>query len=994
MSTACAADTAGKDGEKTSDADAADAAQGEATEQETTKTATETLAAGGELAAGTYALDGNVTLATGITVPSGAEVTIDLAGHTVDASAVTGTAVTCAGTLTLMDSVGGGTITGGGSAITCVNVVSAGSLTMQGGALTAFAAGAVSTAGAFTMQGGAITGCSAANGGAVNVSGDTFTMSGGTIDACSASNGGGGVYVGAGGSFSLAGGTVSGSSAKNGGAVYVDGSFTLQSGTITGCSATSGAGGGVYVAASGSTMSGGTITGCTATGNGGGIYVGPGVTFTMTGGLIGDEGATCSLDSGTSCAFSSNGNSASYGGGIYTASGTILNIKGGKFVGNKSTGTDATVGGGAIGAYQSSITISGATFERNLATNGGAVCSTGTVTLVISDSSFASNASCSDGVTSNKGNGGAVYTNGTSFEAYRSKFSNNASSRYGGSIITATNASTLESCSFSYNTAYNAGGGAVMLDGGQDGRQVTSCTFDHNHTGKTGGAIHSRGGFTLKGGTLTANSSAGAGGAIAVDPAGLYNKTPNFTLEDVTIGGSAEGANHSGSSAGAVYVGQGNCTITGATNISFNYANGDGGGVYVKDGSLIMKNGTIESNYTESANSGNGAGVYVGGSGVSVTISGGSISKNAANVTDACGGGIYVANASDVIISGGRIEGNKASGHGGGLDIGGTSATVIIGSPDHATDHSGNIGCPVIRGNTSTTGGGALCVHGQGTTTVWCCDIADNVVTNSTYGASAIYQAGGIISLGDGDAKETSNSGVRITGDLYVTSTGVINIYDGVSITNGSLITAENTDNVHDYRSKDCAVTYLSDDTDEAQTASDTAKIGEVFNLRSSVSFTKTGYYIDGWVEKDGDGAILPVGSKYIPTKRSVTFIAHWEPVVKPGYLTITTVSDGTLGDDVAADRKADRFVYTITGTTTNGGEIALQVETGSNGSVTVKLQAGEYTVMPASSWSWRYSGQTRTLVTIQSEQTATITDDPRYNGFSWQSVMTVKEAN
>ena len=231
---------------------------------------------------------------------------------------------------------------------------------------------------------------------------------------------------------------------------------------------------------------------------------------------------------------------------------------------------------------------------------------------------------------------------------------------------------------------------------------------------------------------------------------------------------------------------------------------------------------------------------------------------------------------------------------------------------------------------------------------------------------------------------------MRVNGNLHVTSTGVINIYDGVSIANGSLITAENSDNVHDYRNKDCAVTYLSDDTDQAQTASATATLNEAFELPSSVSFTKRGYYIVGWVEKGGDGTVLPVGSKYTPTGKSVTFVAKWELVEKPGLLTITTVSNGTTGDDVSEDRKADKFVYAITGTTTNGDKISLQVETGANDNTTVELQAGEYTVALASGWAWRYAGQTSTSVTIRSEQTATCKNDLRYAVSTWQSVMTV----
>ena len=63
---------------------------------------------GGELSEGTYTLEGGVTLTTDITIPSGEEVTLDLAGHTLTGTG-SGSVITVNGTFTLKDSSSDGT---------------------------------------------------------------------------------------------------------------------------------------------------------------------------------------------------------------------------------------------------------------------------------------------------------------------------------------------------------------------------------------------------------------------------------------------------------------------------------------------------------------------------------------------------------------------------------------------------------------------------------------------------------------------------------------------------------------------------------------------------------------------------------------------------------------------------------------------------------------------------------------------------------------------
>ena len=146
-------------------------------------------------------------------VPENTSVTLDLNGHTLDASATDYSVMLVRGALILKDSRGGGRITGG---------------TANGG-------GVMVSAGSFTMNGGEISGNSALGdmdigGGGVCVNGRAaFTMNGGTITDNSAFEGGG-VYVSRTASFTMSGGAITGNTAtkNNGGGVFTSESFTLS----------------------------------------------------------------------------------------------------------------------------------------------------------------------------------------------------------------------------------------------------------------------------------------------------------------------------------------------------------------------------------------------------------------------------------------------------------------------------------------------------------------------------------------------------------------------------------------------------------------------------------------------------------------------------------------------------------------------------------------------------------------------------------------------
>jgi len=100
----------------------------------------------------------------------------------------------------------------------------------------------------FYMNGGTIRNNSGANGGGVNVSGNShMNMSGGSIENNTASTRGGGIHKTA-GSVNISGGVITGNTAPQGGGINLHGGSTLviTGGSITNNTATAGNGGGIF----------------------------------------------------------------------------------------------------------------------------------------------------------------------------------------------------------------------------------------------------------------------------------------------------------------------------------------------------------------------------------------------------------------------------------------------------------------------------------------------------------------------------------------------------------------------------------------------------------------------------------------------------------------------------------------------------------------------------------------------------------------------------
>ena len=238
---------------------------------------------------------------------------------------------------------------------------------------------------------------------------------------------------------------------------------------------------------------------------------------------------------------------------------------------------------------------------------------------------------------------------------------------------------------------------------------------------------------------------------------------------------------------GAVWMDEGDCTITGGTITNFKAQNG--GAVYMEGGTFTMTGGTIQNcraNYNSTTGAGgNGGAVYNNDDSSSATlnITGGSITNNYA---DWNGGAIYL-EGGNVNISGGQLSVNSAlgvsdisateKGNGGGVYLMKGNLTMSAGS---------------VSGNKATRNGGGLYVSSQST------DIAVNVTggnitgnVSERYGAGLFVQPQGgcsaTVNIGATGAPY-SNTNPNISGNsaslrgggIYAEGTNaILNLYDG-----------------------------------------------------------------------------------------------------------------------------------------------------------------------------------------------------------------------
>ena len=277
------------------------------------------------------------------------------------------------------------------------------------------------------------------------------------------------------------------------------------------------------------------------------------------------------------------------------------------------------------------------------------------------------------GKVTGKGGGGAIALDDQQciFNMYGGEISGNNGKNYGGAIFRKFNANMPNTT----GGAFNMYGGVIKNNTAKNGGAYFSTT---------GGTINMTGG-TISGNTATQSSNDAGGGAIYMRGSGTIN-----------ISGSAEITGNSSSlDGGAILMGWGTINISDSAKINNNTANRWGGAICLRQDSnqsttLYMRGGEISGNRATKEGgavhvldkqcqfflydgkitgntSGDGGAIYLNQEPSWLIMQGGEISGNTATGN---GGGVYIYRTGSVCqLYSGKIENNKASGNGGGIYI-------------------------------------------------------------------------------------------------------------------------------------------------------------------------------------------------------------------------------------------------------------------------------------------------------------------------------------
>ena len=262
--------------------------------------------------------------------------------------------------------------------------------------------------------------------------------------------------------------------------------------------------------------------------------------------------------------------------------------------------------------------------------------------------------------------------------------------------------------------------------------------------------------FTVNGGEVLRNSTAGHGGAAYLGKNIFNTMTLEEFMNKVFDRGNGQ---PSGPTEEEIVLFQSlqntkpTYTATGGT-ISHNTANGDGGAVYIETGNAVISGGSMSDNSASM----NGGAVYISGD---VTMTGGQVTDNTATN----GGGVYVTDGNFTMISGTMTD-NKAiertsgqaeagnEGYGGAILV--NDGMLIIGLENcdgygengSIHDHNGtnvpseyaDLDHPVLQSNVAAFGGG-IAVKG-GNAYIYCGQIDGNT-SNSPGTGMNIFMDGG-----------------------------------------------------------------------------------------------------------------------------------------------------------------------------------------------------------------------------------------------------------
>lgn len=261
-------------------------------------------------------------------------------------------------------------------------------------------------------------------------------------------------------------------------------------------------------------------------------------------------------------------------------------------------------------------------------------------------------------------------------------------------------------------------------------------------------------------------------------------------------------------------------------------------------GTLKMEANSCIQNFTNSAGSGSGGGVYVG-SGSTMTMNGGTIKDCSASDGDGGGGGIYAAGA--VVLNGGTISGCKAVGSykaGGGIYIDSSGSLTMGGGSIESCTASNWGGGVFAQGTFELTGGSITHCSARSGGGVNISN-ATTTLNGGTISNCKATSGGGVYIAGsDGSILEMKNGSItdcEATGDTSRLMGGGVYINNRMTMTGGTVCNnTAKTQGADIYLGSWMSSTSLLDAADMGQT------------------YGTTGSKIDGWYKDASDARYTP----------------------------------------------------------------------------------------------------------------------------------------
>lgn len=544
-------------------------------------------------------------------------------------------------------------------------------------------------------NGGTIYGCEGAMGPAIMNSGGTVTISDGFLHSNKAdsslgandkdSSGNGGAIAMLGGTLNMSGGNIYNNSATNNG-----GGISIKRGATV-------------------TMSGGYIGqyghGNSSGSEGGGIYVGEGSTFTMTGGVIGGSG---------------NGNSSGEeGGGIFSSGGTTkCYIRSAEISYNTASGS----GGGIFSGYGA---------ELQVGRHGNSTVGNGPVIAHNTSSVSGGGIRANGGGNNESDRGGTTTIYGALIDG------NTANGTYGGGISVQDSVGGGSIFSMSYTRVTNnyvanstgsgnSIGGGVSIKNNDNGNGTAVPTFSNNQIyynssyGSAGG-LHTQASMNIKDTSFINIPEGGATGNAAQNGNGgnvlIQSVSNRYGIEvkmDSTVSMARGYSNGNGGSICMSGSGTGTLTLNG-TNVLYNLATGNGGGIYVSGiyNTLTINSASVNYNTAGyNTTTGNGGGIWCEGN-LQINGNASGLSYVSANNAPENGGAIYTRGSSKINYT--HMDSNTAGRNGGGIyttksdkSAGSTELNTVSFTIDHARNGHGG----AVAYETGTTGLMYNCVAG------------------------------------------------------------------------------------------------------------------------------------------------------------------------------------------------------------------------------------------------------------------------------------------